>query len=338
MANYQFKPADRMSTNKMHPVSRDYPVMPRRVLGESGLKVGQIGLGTAALGRKGMNAIPDDEAIFIIEQALDMEACLVDTAPTYGDGRAESLLGQVARRRRSQVVVSTKAGYFSDGHSDFSGPAIRLSLETSLKRMGLGFVDLLMLHNPPADALTQAHPAFVELEKLKQEGKIRAYGASVSGSAQIKAVIEKTSSQVVEFIYNVFNQEAAAAFDLALQKRVGLVVCQPLDSGFLTGRFDAASFFQDDRRRFSRAEISRRIKLERQVEPLLSAVPTVNEFQSAIQFALAHPAVSSVVPGASTWQQVIGNVTACQRSLDPETVKALRAFWEKELKAVPLAL
>jgi aryl-alcohol dehydrogenase-like predicted oxidoreductase len=64
-------------------------------------------------------------------------------------------------------------------------------LEGSLSRLQTGFVDVLLLHNPPTELLNQASPAFIELEKLKQEGKIRAYGASLSGSLQLKAALDK---------------------------------------------------------------------------------------------------------------------------------------------------
>src|SRR5688572_17670032 len=115
MANYQFKPANRMSTNKMHPVDPYRAIMPKRPLGLSGISVGEIGLGTSALGRHGLAAIPDDEADFLLQSAMDTEACLIDTAPTYGQGRAETLIGKATHGRRHQAVITTKAGYFADG-------------------------------------------------------------------------------------------------------------------------------------------------------------------------------------------------------------------------------
>lgn len=304
MANYQFKPLDRVQTNKMHPVDPFRKVMPKRQLGESGITVGEIGLGTSALGRTGFHAIPDDEALYFIGCALDMESSYLDTAPTYGAGRAERLIGQAAKGRRHEVVISTKAGYFEDGHFDFSGPAIRSSLEASLKRLDTGFVDVLLLHNPSTELLNQANPAFAELEKLKKEGKIRAYGAALNGSAQIKALVEKTQSQAAQFPFNILNQEAAAAFDAAAKKRVGLIACSPLDGGRLAGR-DAGD-----------AAVA---ALE------FMARPNVRMSQASIQFVLAHPAVSCAAVGASDWHQVIDNVTASQYKLPEADLKALKA-------------
>ena len=318
MANYQFKPADRVQTNKMHPVDPFRSVMPKRPLGETGLSVGEIGLGTTPLGRSGFRAIPDAEALYFIGCALDQECSFVDTAPSYGQGRAERLIGQAAKGRRSQLVLATKAGYFEDGHSDFSAAAIRLSLEASLKRLDTGFVDVLLLHNPPLDALNQAGAAFVELEKLKKEGKIRAYGASVSGSAQIKLALEKTNSQVIEFPFNILDQEAAAAFELAAKKRVGLVACSPLDGGRLVGGNQ------------NPLAMNHKDALERLIEFI--AVPGVTMAQASLQFVLAHSAISCTIPAASDWHHVIGNASAPQRRLPEGDLKSMKAFWEKELK------
>jgi aryl-alcohol dehydrogenase-like predicted oxidoreductase len=304
MANYQFKPLDRVQTNKMHPVDPFRQVMPKRHLGESGISVGEIGMGSAALGRLGLSAIPDDEALYFLGSALDMEASFFDCAPTYGGGRAERLIGQAAKGRRHEIAICTKAGYFEDGHFDFSAAAIRSSLEASLQRLQTGFVDVLLLHNPPLDTLNQANVAFVELEKLKSEGKIRAYGASVSGSVQIKALVEKTNSQVAEFPFNLLDQEAAAAFDAAAKKRVGLVACSPLDGGRLAG--------------LSSHDPS--------VRALELAAPAGSSLsQVSLQFVLSYGAISCAVPGASDWHQVIGNVTSCQRRISASEIAALKA-------------
>ncbi len=336
MANYQFKPADRMQTNKMHPVDPFRAVMKRRPLGLTGLEASEIGLGTGPLGRSGLSAIPDEEAKYIIGISLDQEACLIDTAPTYGAGRAERLLGEAMSHRRHQALVVTKAGYFSDGHQDFSPAALRASLEGSLKRLSSDYVDVLLLHNPGAEVLDAKHPAWAELEKLKNEGKLRAFGAAVNGSAQLKALAEKTPAGVAELPFNIYNQEAALGFEAAYKKGLGIIASSPLDSGFLTGRYGRFAFFTDERARFSREEISRRADLRSGVEALLG--PSTSEVQLALQFVLAHPAVSSAIPGAADWKQVVWNVGACQERLSDAGLKSLRSLWERELKAAPLAL
>src|SRR4051812_29298867 len=97
--------------------SGGYPVMRKRPLGGTGLLVGEVGMGTLPLSRA---TVPDDEAIQILSYGLDMQASLIDTAPTYGGGRALSLLRRALKDRRREAQICLKAGYHADGHSDFS--------------------------------------------------------------------------------------------------------------------------------------------------------------------------------------------------------------------------
>lgn len=313
-----------------------YPVMRQRSLGETGIIVGEIGLGSAALGRTKGNVVPDQEAREILGISLDMQASFIDTAPTYGAGRAESLIGQVAGKRRSQAVIATKAGYFDDGHTDYSPAAVRRSLEASLKRLATDHVDVLFLHNPGASVLAPADPIWAELARLKAEGKLRAFGVSLNSPDLLKLALDKTPAQVLQFPYSVFFQDSGAIFDAAAAKRVGLVVNRPLDSGFLSGAHGKLAFFADERSRFDRSDLVRRAELVRQVE--FMAQPGLRMTQAALSFALAHPQVSCAIPGASDWHQVIDNVDANQQPLPVETVARLKEFWEKNLKGAPLPL
>jgi aryl-alcohol dehydrogenase-like predicted oxidoreductase len=314
-----------------------YPVMKKRPLGDSGIVVGEIGTGTAALARTHGVVVPDAEAIQILSYALDMQASLVDVAPTYGDGRALNLLRQAMQGRRGQTQVSLKAGYFSDGHSDFSPAAVRASLEDSLRKLGTDYVDVLLLHNPATSVLAATDPIWAELAKFKLEGKVRAMGASLAGADQLKAALEKTPAQVLQFPFNVFAQEAASVFDAAFKKRVGLIANRPLDSGFLTGRYRDLAFFLDDRSRFSRADISRRGELQSAYEPLAMR-PDLTPTQAALEFVLSFPQLSCAIPGASDWHHVIGNVTANQEPMPAATVAKLKSLWEAKVKASPLPL
>lgn len=314
---------------------QSYPVMKKRPLGETGILVGEIGLGTGPLSRG--TQVPDAEAIQILQYALDMQSNLIDVSPTYGEGRALQLVGRALNDRRGLAKIALKAGYHSDGHSDFSPAGIRASLEASLKELRSEYVDVLLLHNPATSVLAAGDPLWAELAKLKLEGKIRAFGASLSGAEQMKAALEKTPAQVLEFPFNVYSQEAAAAFDLAFKKRVGLIANRPLDSGFLTGRYREMAFFTDERSRFSRADISRRSELQLAFEPIAMR-PDITPAQAALEFVLSFPQLSCAIPGASDWHHVIGNVSANTELMPAETVAKLKALWETKIKSNPLPL
>lgn len=314
-----------------------YPVMKKRPLGETGIVVGEIGLGTAAFSRSKGAVVPDAEAIQILQYALDMQSNLIDVAPTYGEGRALQLIGRALNDRRKLAKIALKAGYHSDGHSDFSPAGIRASLESSLKLLRSEYVDVLLLHNPATSVLAATDPIWAELAKLKLEGKIRAFGASVSGAEQMKAALDKTPAQVLEFPFNVYSQEAASAFDAAFKKRVGLIANRPLDSGFLTGRYRDLAFFTDERSRFSRADINRRSELQEAFEPIAMR-PGITPTQAALEFVLSFPQLSCAIPGASDWHHVVGNVAANTEPMPADTVAKLKALWEGKIKSNPLPL
>jgi aryl-alcohol dehydrogenase-like predicted oxidoreductase len=309
-----------------------YAVMKKRPLGATGLTVGELGLGTAGLGK---DSLPDHEAIFAISQSMDMQASLIDVAPSYG--RALLRVGRALAGRRSSAQVCLKAGYEADGSRDYSPRGLRASLERSLKALGTGHVDVLLLHNPPAAALAAADPAWAELAKLKAEGKVRAYGVSLTGSDEAKAALEKTPAEVLELPFNVFCQDNAVVFDAAAKKRVGLIVNRPLDSGWLAGRYGAHHLFFDERKRWSGADKARRASLQQAFEAL-AATAALRPSQAALEFVLSFPQVSCAVVGASSWKQVIDNVSADQRGLDPGVVAKLRDLWDKQLKSSPVGL
>jgi aryl-alcohol dehydrogenase-like predicted oxidoreductase len=313
------------------------PVMKKRPLGATGILVGEVGLGTASLARLKGREVPDSEALQIIGSALDAQSTLIDVAPTYGDGRALSLVGTALKNRRHLAQVCLKAGYFSDGHSDFSPAAVTQSLEDSLRALRTDYVDVLLLHNPGAAVLAAADPLWAALAKLKASGKVRAFGASLTTAEQLKAALEKTPAQVLQFPFSVTCQEAAAIFDAAFKKQVGLIANRPLDSGFLAGHYGPLAVFTDERSRWTRADIARRAELQQEFEAMAMR-PDLTPIQAALEFVLSFPQISCAIPGATDWHHVIDNVTANQEPMPAATVAKLRAWWEAKLKANPLPL
>jgi aryl-alcohol dehydrogenase-like predicted oxidoreductase len=308
-----------------------YPVMRKRALGATGLSVGEIGLGTAALGSE---KLPDHEAVYAISGAVDMQSALIDVAPSYG--RALWRVGQAIRGRRQSAQVCLKVGYSAQGAQDFGPRALRRDAEAALKELGSDHVDLLLLHNPPA-GLAAADPAWAELAKLKREGKARVVGVSLTSADEFKAAIDAGSAQVVQLPFNVFSQDNARHFEAASKQGLGLLVNRPLDSGWLAGRYGAHSLFLDERRRWSRADKARREALQGAFEGIACS-PRLRPAQAALQFVLSFAELSCAVVGASAWQQVIGNVSAGYGSLDPGIAARLKDLWDKQLKNAPVGL
>ncbi len=277
-----------------------------------------------------------DEALRIVQAALDAGCTFFDTAPGYGGGRSEELLGQALAPVRDQVTICTKFSHDApDGTHDFDPAAIRPTLEASLRRLKTDYVDILLLHNPPVELMDgQNAPHYEELERLKAEGKLRVYGVSLDARQELETVIETTNSGAVEIYFNAFYQEPLPAFRLAQEHGVGLIVKVPLDSGWLSGRYRGDMRFTDPRSRWSPETIARRSALIEEFAMLIPAGTSLTH--AALQYVLAQQEVSTVIPGAKSVAQVRDNMAAAQQRLPDEVVQAIAAFYERHLKDNPL--
>jgi aryl-alcohol dehydrogenase-like predicted oxidoreductase len=310
--------------------------MKQRLFGNTGISVSEIGLGAWQLANPDWGINDTEEALRIVHESLEAGCTFFDTAPGYGRGRSEELLGQALKTVRRDVVLCTKFGHSPEGKTDFSAAAVRPSLEGSLRRLQTDYVDMLLLHNPSVKLMDggQAPELYAELEKLKAEGKLRAYGVSLDWRKELELVSETTGSQAAEVLFNAFHQEPLAAFPKAREKGLGLIVKVPLDSGWLSGRYNAGSRFEDVRDRWSPDVIARRGALVEQLTGLIP--PGTSLAHAALQYCLAQPEVSTVIPGAKSVAQALDNFAAAQKQLPAETVQAIHTLWERELQADPL--
>ena len=305
-----------------------------RQFGQTDIQVSEIGLGAWQLANPDWGATDSNEALQIVQQSLDAGCNFFDTAPPYNHGRSEEFLGKVLKPVRQDVIICTKFGHSPDYVTDFSAEAIRPSLDGSLKRLQTDYIDILLLHNPPAALMHGDSPQYAELEKLKQEGKIREYGVSLDDVTSMKTVLETTESKALEIYFNIFSQDLANLFSLAEDKGVGLIVKVPLDSGWLAGKYDATSTFAGVRGRWPADVIARRGAL---VEKLLAVAPTDRPLvHTALQYILAYPAISTIIPGGKTVTQALENIKAANNRLTEETFTQIRQLWEHEIKENPL--
>jgi len=306
-----------------------------RPLGCTGLRVSEIGLGAWQLGNPVWQMNDTAEAIRIVETALDHGCNFFDTAPGYGAGRSEEILGRALESRRDEVVLCSKFGHTAEGGSDFSRAAVRPSIEASLHRLRTDRLDVCLLHNPPRVLFDGTAPEVcAELEALKSEGKLRAYGVSLDWREELDLVLEHTGSTAIEMLFNAFHQDPLASFARARAKGVGLIVKVPLDSGWLSGRYRADSRFDDIRGRWTPDVIARRAGLVEKFAALLP--PGTSVHHAALRYILAQPEVSTVIPGAKSPAQAAGNFAAGLDVLSPETVQAIHALWQREIASDPL--
>jgi aryl-alcohol dehydrogenase-like predicted oxidoreductase len=309
--------------------------MQTRQLGNTGITVPVVGFGAWQLGNTtDFGPMAESDAIRLVHASIEAGCNYFDTAPNYGRGTSETLLGKALEGRRAGVVISSKVGHQADGRTDYAADKIAASVEGSLRRLKTDFIDVLFLHNPPFECLNGVSPHYEVLRQLKTAGKIRAYGASLDWAREMVELINTTDSQVIEILFNIFHQDPAAVFTLARAKGVGLVAKVPLDSGWLAGRYTAQSQFTGIRSRWTPDVIRRRADLVDRTAFVTD--DGSSRVQAALRFILAYPEMASVIPGVRSLDQLKENLSAADRPMPAETVATLRELWAAELKTNPL--
>ncbi|MEC2345289.1 aldo/keto reductase [Paenibacillus barengoltzii] len=304
--------------------------MKYRRYGTTGKQVSEIGFGAWQLGNKqDWAGMEEEEAIRLVHEALDLGVNFFDTAPNYGQGKSEVLLGKALERKRDKAVINTKFGHSPEG-TDYSASQIRNSVERSLMRLQTDYLDSVLIHNPPFDVLDGKYGHYQVLEDLKAEGKILAYGVSVDSSREMLEALGHSQLGVMEVMFNIFYQETAQAFQAAQEKDVALIIKVPLDSGWLSGKYNGNSSFSGVRSRWSPEVIQTRAKLVEQIRFLEDEHTTMT--MAALRFILAYPEVTTVIPGVRNSAQLRENVAASSAPLPEESLRKLQELWERDIR------
>ena len=299
-----------------------------RRLGKTGLMVSDVGFGAWQLGGgEAWGAMSDTTACGLVHKALDLGCNLFDTAPNYGNTNSERLLGEALAGRRDQAVLVSKFGHVPGEGENFSAEAMWKSLHDSLKRLKTDWLDVFLLHSPPPEFQDGSHPIWDAIRRARDEGKIRFFGASVDVASEVRTLLDTSDAQVLEILFNIFHQDARLAFDQVREKETGILAKVPLDSGWLTGKYDADSQFAGVRARWTEEQIRRRAELIGQLDWLTAdGVPLS---QKAIGYLLAYPEVSSVIPGCRSVEQMESNLQSARHVLSEADRARLERFWEE---------
>jgi aryl-alcohol dehydrogenase-like predicted oxidoreductase len=302
--------------------------MRKRYLGKTGLEVSEIGFGAWQLGNEDdWSGMSDATAHRLVSEAVDKGVTLFDTAPHYASTHSERLLGEALAAARSDVVLVSKFGHTETGGKDFRVKSFWGSLEGSLQRLRTDYLDVLLLHNPPQEILSGQDPIWDALDKARMQGRIRHYGASLDLAREVNTCLRNSGTTVLEVLFNIFHQDARKAFPLVAKKEMGVIAKVPLDSGWLTGRFDASHRFTGIRSRWTRDQIERRAQLVADIGWLTPAGESLT--YKALAYALSYDAVSCVIPGMRTVEQLKHNVAASGGRLRDADRLRLERFWDE---------
>jgi aryl-alcohol dehydrogenase-like predicted oxidoreductase len=315
-----------------------------RLLGQSDLRITPVGIGTAPIGSTPAWRIswgPQDEqtAIHAIHAALDYGVNWIDTAPFYGWGRAEQLVGHALQGKRDQVLLFTKCGTLPDGHGGWveclTPESICHDVEHSLRRLRTEYVDVLYLHDP--DPQIPIEDSWQAVQRLIQTGKVRYAGLSnhpIDLMARAQCVGPIT---VAQHQYNLLHRSVESdVLPYVQQHAIGFLAWAPLASGFLTDTFDLASLAPEDfRHRHPYAQpatYAKLIKLRQALQPIAAGHgKTLSDL--ALAWLQSQPGVTGAMVGIRNAQEALAMVDglAWQLTEDEQmTIQQAAAHWDAE--------
>ena len=312
-------------------------------LGTNGLQTSRLGFGmwpiggTKELGDYGV--VDDSQAIAAIHRALDLGVTLFDTAPAYGEGRAETILGQALGPRSKDVSIVTKCAVHwdwdkSEWVTDSTRAEIVRSVEESLSRLARDTIDVLLIHVPdPAVAADEPMRAF---EELKQAGKIRFAGVSNFSLAQLQEYRTRGAIDVIQVGYHLFDRRMESEMlPLAQREGIGVMIYGSLAHGLLTGTWKPDQRFDAKDWRAAGDSFGLPLFTEENLPRNVAVVDRLNALavasghtvaQLAIAWVLRHPAVDVALTGARQPREIEDNVGGVAWTLDDSLVAQIETI------------
>ena len=288
--------------------------MQYRTLGGTGFTVSVVGVGTWQLGGEWGKEFEQTEVNRMFDEARRQGINLIDTAECYGNHRSEELIGEAIKNDRDDWIVATKFGHyhhdFMDRTTDFSAEGMVKQLENSLRALQTDYIDVFQFHKVTRETY-ENDELWAEVEKQKKKGKIRAIGVSIGHEA---FPLRRRQVETVQVIHNRLNRGAEReVLPKAREEGLGVLSRVPLASGFLSGKYrEGQRWPEDDVRSLHEEEkIDERL---REVQRLREEeVPDgVDMVPWALSWSLQHPAVTAVIPGCKSIEQVRSNASAAE--------------------------
>lgn len=316
--------------------------MERRPLGDSGFFVTPIALGAWAIGGtvETWGHVDDRESIAAIHQAIDSGINLIDTAPIYGLGHSEEIIGRAIQGRRDSVVLATKCGLMPPRSKTDLPPrclartSILRECDESLRRLRTNVIDLYQCHWP--DPNTPIRETMEALTSLREQGKIRVIGLSNFSCEEIAAAREFGPIHCLQAPFSMIRRRAAAdLLPSCVEHRMSVLAYSPLAKGLLTGKFRIDSRLEGIRSRdadFMGQRFARSLRLVEELKPVAERHGK-SVTQVVINWTANHFGITSVIVGAKRPSQVVENVGGIGWSLtneDRSTIEQLIEAAERE--------
>ena len=297
-----------------------------RKLGNSGLNVSEVGLGCNRLGDPSQ---PDAYWINLINQAADLGVTIYDTAESYSKTRSEEMLG-LALGARDDIYIASKASAVRT--DDNGGPIYNVALlqkkaEDSLRRLRRDVIDIYQLHSPSRADLENSD-WLAGLDALRAQGKIRLRAVAVESPEDGIWLIEQGAVEVLQITHNIIQTEyEEKLFAVAEAHGVALLARMPIARGVLTGKFRPTSEIEAGHRALNQGDRLEGMLKKAEDLRALSEQYEGGMTRLAHHFSLAPSAVSAIIPGARTSEQLTQNVAASNGSgLPPDTLAQIQTI------------
>ncbi len=306
--------------------------MEYRQLGYTGVRVSALALGTMTFGGRGNFALVGDVDVEVarrmVEQSIDAGVNFIDTADVYSDGRSEEIVGEVIKGYRDQIVLATKARYaMGDGQNDagLSRRYLLRACEASLRRLQTDYIDLYQVHE--RDGVTPMDETLDALDTLVHQGKVRYVGCSNHSAWHVMKALgisERLGLQryvTQQIYYSLLDRDAEyELIPLAIDQQMGVLIWSPLAGGLLSGKYQRNKDRPEGARQtttWGEPPVYDEDRMYDIVETLLevAAARGRSPAQTALAYLLGRPAVTSVIIGARTEEQLTDNLGSAEWAL-----------------------
>lgn len=307
----------------------------RTQIGQTGMFVNPIGLGTNAVGGHNLYPNLDEQAgKELVRTAIDQGINFMDTAFIYGPGRSEELVGEVIKETgaRSEIILATKGAHKMDGQDvvfDNSPAFLKQSVEDSLKRLQTDYIDLYYIHFPDQD--TPKDEAVGALKQLKDEGKIRAIGVSNFSMDQLKEANKDGYVDVYQGEYNLLQRSAEKELlPYVKENNISFVPYFPLAAGILAGKYNKDTVFNDLRSDMSHLQGEQFVQNLEKVEKLrkLAHDKQAEVAHIVLAWYLTRDVIDVVIPGAKRAEQVLSNLKTLDVHLTDEDIQEIDRIFQ----------
>jgi aryl-alcohol dehydrogenase-like predicted oxidoreductase len=313
--------------------------MEYRRLGNSGLKVSEIGLGGNTFGWK----IDEQASAAVINKAIELGINYIDTADMYDQGRSEEFVGKAIQGKRNQLIIGTKfSRRMGKGPNDLGGSRyyVMRAVEASLKRLQTDYIDLYMMHLPDPD--TSIEETLRALDDLVRSGKVRYIGTSnfaawqICESLGVSRMNNLHSFIIEQSLYNLVNRQIEKELvPFAVKHHIGIIPWGPLAGGFLTGKYRKGETIPAEYRLTATNSTYGKLFTESNWNKLARWEKFATERghnlgELAIAWLLAKPWIPTVIAGAHQVDQVQPHVTASQWKLTPQEVTEIDSIGAME--------